>query len=34
MKSAMTYQYLENGQLVTGTLTLNENANLSAHFQG
>jgi len=34
MKNTMTFQYMENGELVTGTLNLSNNADISAHFQG
>ena len=34
MKAVLTYQYIENGELVTGSLSLPKSDDISAHFQG
>ena len=33
-KATLTYQYVEGGELVTGSFTLPQGDDISAHFQG
>ena len=33
-KAILTFEYLEGGEMVTGSLTLPQGDDISAHFQG